>query len=114
MPCTAARELAETLSASETTAWTYSLLRSAPMWAFMPKYHCLPLRVWCIFRIPRLVLVLPENGAWTILASASLPPAHRQTTLFKVWGDGLKDRPTAGFIPLTEGRNLLGRVDEFI
>ncbi len=37
-----------TLAAVFTTVWTRPLPASTPMWLFMPKYHWLPFRVWCI------------------------------------------------------------------
>ena len=37
-----------TWAAVTTAEWTILCLLSTPMCAFMPKYHCFPLRVWCI------------------------------------------------------------------
>jgi hypothetical protein len=45
------------------TECTMPCLESTPMCAFMPKNHCLPLRVWCISgsRLPLALLV--DEGA---------------------------------------------------
>ena len=43
------------------------------MCAFIPKYHWLPLRVWCICGSRALALFLVEDGALMILASTNVP-----------------------------------------
>src|ERR1039458_1476051 len=55
--------MSATLAAVTTTVCTSWLSRSAPMCAFIPKYHWLPLRVWCISGSRFFSLFLVEGGA---------------------------------------------------
>src|ERR1035441_9543489 len=57
--------MSATLAAVTTTVWTSLLSRSAPMCAFIPKYHCWPLRVWCISGSRCFSWFLVEGGAAT-------------------------------------------------
>src|SRR4051794_11691385 len=45
------------------------------MCSFIPKYHCCPLRVWCISGSRALASFLVDLGAAMIVASTMVPPA---------------------------------------
>src|ERR1019366_9260767 len=74
-PCSSSDVLvmSATLAAVTTTVCTSWLSRSAPMCAFIPKYHCWPLRVWCISGSRCFSLFLVEGGAAISVASAKVP-----------------------------------------
>ena len=54
--------MSATLAAVPVSVCTTPLSASTPTWAFIPKYHCLPLRVWCICGTRALALFLVEGG----------------------------------------------------
>lgn len=59
------------------TECTMPDFESTPMCAFIPKFHWLPFRVWCISgsRFPLAFLV--DEGAWIMVASIMVPVAMR-------------------------------------
>src|SRR5450756_1629357 len=65
--------MSATLAAVTTTVCTSLLARSAPMCAFIPKYHWLPFLVWCISGSRCFSLFLVEDGAAISVASTNVP-----------------------------------------
>ncbi len=70
-PCSSAgsMRLSATLAAVPTTEWISLVRLSTPTCAFMPKYHWLPLRTWCISGSRPPALFLVDDGACGIVAS---------------------------------------------
>src|SRR4051812_8565834 len=65
--------MSASFAAVPTTVCTKPEATSTPIWAFIPKCHWLPFRVWCISGSRLFCLFLVEDGAAMIVASTIVP-----------------------------------------
>src|ERR1035441_5562469 len=87
--------MSATLAAVTPTVCTSLLSRSAPMCAFMPKYHGLPLRVWCLSGSRFFSWFLVEGGAAIRVASTSVPSRSNRPRAVRSAKGRVHQRPFA-------------------